>query len=263
VRSAADGTCTPLVLLDFDGTLAETNVAVTLLERFSPEAMPSFHAISRLFHAGRLTLREAWDRQAALFRAEDRKPMEEFVRTHVRLRPGARELLELLRAHSVPTAVVSGGFDFYIRALLEREGISLPVYSDIAAPRASGPVEVLHPHGNPECLRCGICKARFVRDGQQQGRRVVYVGDGATDEYAAETADIVFARRRLVELCTAAGIPFYPFEDLHPVRREMERWLAGTVPWPDPRRGGRPGSPCPISTEMALERPFVPGADRS
>jgi 2-hydroxy-3-keto-5-methylthiopentenyl-1-phosphate phosphatase len=251
------------VLVDFDGTFADMNVGVELLERFSPDSVAAFRAINAEYHAGRITLREGWDRQSALYRNEDRPRMVQFVRDHVHLRPGARELVALLERHHVPLDIVSGGFDFYIAPLLEREHLTLPVESDSTADRPDGPVEIRHPFEHPTCRLCGICKALSVERARASGGRVVFIGDGATDRFAAETADLVFARRRLTELCRAASVPFYPFEDLFPVVERLQRWVEGAEPWPPYRRVGVAGSPCPISRGYAEGSPGVRGPVRS
>ncbi|MCI4367206.1 MAG: hypothetical protein L3K08_05605, partial [Thermoplasmata archaeon] len=85
-----------------------------------------------------------------------------------------------------------------------------------------------------------------------EGTRTVFVGDGSTDRYAAEVADIVFARRRLKTYCEAAGVPFYPFEDFAPVTQRMRRWLEGDDPIPLRHAVGVRSSACPISHSLAI-----------
>ena len=60
----------------------------------------------------------------------------------------------------------------------------------------------------------------------------IFIGDGSTDRFAAEVADIVFARRRLLRYCQTQGIECYPFEDFHPVTTQLRAWLEGAQPLP-------------------------------
>lgn len=237
------------VVLDFDGTLVEPNVAILLVEEFVPNGSALAHEIDQALHEGRLGLREAWQRQGALLPVDRVSEMARFVRDRVPLRSGARELLELLHRHRVPVTIVSGGLEFYIREVLEREGLDLPVQSDRLIVRPNGTPEVVHPYGHPTCRLCGICKAGVV-DGGDSGPRTVFVADGSTDRYGAEAADIVFARRRLLDYCRRAGIPCFPFEDFGPVTEQFSRWLDEGVELPPVRRRGLAGSPCPISQEL-------------
>ncbi len=237
------------VVLDFDGTLVEPNVAILLVEEFAPNGHAVAHAIDAQLHAGRIGLREAWQRQVALLPLDRLPEMARFARDHVPLRAGARDFLDLARRHGVPVTIVSGGLEFYIREVLEREGLSLPVRSDHLVVGPDGRGEVTHPYGHPTCRLCGICKAGIV-DGTSDGRRVVFVADGSTDRYGAEAADIVFARRRLLEYCRRVGIPCFPFEDFRPVTDQFSRWFDGGAPLPPPRRRGLAETACPISQRL-------------
>jgi 2-hydroxy-3-keto-5-methylthiopentenyl-1-phosphate phosphatase len=236
--------------LDFDGTLVQPNVAILLVEEFCPDGHRLAHEVDIALHEGRMTLREAWARQVALLPADRRQEMVRFVQEKVPLRPGASELLDFVRRAQIPTAIVSGGLDFFIRPLLEREGIDLPVFADSIRRSGPGGWEAIHPFGHPTCRLCGICKAQIVRPHGTEGP-TVFVGDGSTDRYAAEVASVVFARARLKQYCLETGIPFFEFEDLNPVTQQLERWVTGKDPFPAPRRAGRGSSPCPISRDLA------------
>ncbi len=239
------------MLLDFDGTLVGPNVAILLVEEFCPNGRELAHSVDLELHERKITLREAWARQAALLPADRIPEMAAWTVRHTPLRPGALELLALLRAHAVPTTIVSGGLDFYIRPVLKNAGIDLPVLCDAMERGPDGRLKVLHPYGHATCRLCGICKAQVTRAVADAAHRTVFVGDGSTDRYAAEVADIVFARRRLKDYCDAAGVPFYPFEDFPPVTEQMGRWLSGAEPVPARRRVGLASSACPISQELA------------
>jgi 2-hydroxy-3-keto-5-methylthiopentenyl-1-phosphate phosphatase len=243
------------VLLDFDGTLVEPNVAIVLVERFCPDGLRVAHEVDEELHAGRITLREAWARQVALLPPARIEEMKEFVVREVPLRRGADRLLGLLREFEVPTAIVSGGLEFYIRPLLAREGISYPLFSDGIEQDSDHHLRVIHPYGHPTCRLCGICKANVTVGFATPGVSTVFIGDGSTDKYAAEVAEIVFARRRLKEYCARSGIPFFPFEDFDPVTDRLRRWLRGEDPLPPPRLRGLRTSACPISQELARGTP--------
>jgi 2-hydroxy-3-keto-5-methylthiopentenyl-1-phosphate phosphatase len=257
------------VLLDFDGTLVQPNVAILLVEQFCPDGKRIAHEVDAALHAGQLTLREAWAQEVALLPADRVGEMVDYVLREVPLRAGARGLLDLLREFRVPTAIVSGGLDFFIRPILGREGIDYPLFSDsmeIALPPSPRTLRVTHPFGHPSCRLCGICKAQVTLNHALEGVRTVFIGDGSTDRYAAEVAEIVFARHRLKEYCERLGIPLYPFEEFGPVTAQMRRWIMGLEPWPPRRARGVRASPCPISRDVAartLEPSVTPSGGRS
>ena len=239
------------MLVDFDGTLVEPNVAIILVEEFAADGKRVAHEIDELLHTGVITLREAWSRQVALLDAKRLPEMADWAIQNTPFRPGAKELLRLLEKHRIPTTIVSGGLDFYIDPILRHAGIDLPVYSDRIRPNAAGGLDLLHPYGHATCRLCGICKAQLTYPFPAPPLRTAFAGDGSTDRYAAEVADIVFARRRLKLYCDKAQIPYIPFEDFHPVIAQLAEWLERGRPLPRPRALGVASSACPISTFLA------------
>lgn len=253
--AASNGRPDLTVVLDFDGTLVDPNVAILLVSEFAPNGEAVAHEVDQLLHTGKIGLREAWHRQAALLPGARLPEMARFVRERVPLRRGAREFLGLTRAHGVPVTIVSGGLDFYIQEVLDREGLDLPIRSDRLEVRPDGTAQVVHPYAHPSCDRCGICKAAIVSD-RRPPARTVFIADGSTDRFGAETSDIVFARHRLLDYCRRAGIACYPFEDFEPVTSQFRRWLVDGEPLPPPRSRGLATSVCPISVELSA-RPGV------
>jgi 2-hydroxy-3-keto-5-methylthiopentenyl-1-phosphate phosphatase len=241
------------ILLDFDGTLVEPNVAIVLVEKFCPDGERVAHEVDEELHAGRITLREAWARQVALLPPARLDEMVEFVVREVPLRQGADRLLKLLRDFEVPTAIVSGGLEFFIRPVLAREGLTYPLFADGLDRDGESRLRVVHPYGHPTCRLCGICKANVTVGFARPAVSTVFIGDGSTDKYAAEVAEVVFARRRLKEYCARSGIPFFPFEDFDPVTDRLQGWLTGADPLPPPRARGLLTSACPISQDLARQ----------
>jgi len=238
------------VLLDFDGTLVDANVAIALVERFCPDGPALAREVALALGEGRITLRQAWAREVQILPSTRQEEMIAFVRREIRLRAGARPLLDLLRRSGIPTTIVSGGLDLFIRPVLEREGFQIPVLSDQIAPSADGHWQVIHPHGHSTCRLCGICKAKIVVAGTAR-LPSVFVGDGSTDRFAAEVATVVFARAQLKDYCGRYHIPYFEFEDLGPVMERIRRWLSGEEPFPSHRPTGRGSSECPISSAVA------------
>ena len=85
---------------------------------------------------------------------------------------------------------------------------------------ARGPT-IDFPNGNAACFLCGTCKRDRVLAHQAAGRRVVFIGDGESDRYAAGYADVVFAKHSLERFCLEYGWPFERWTTF----AEIDRWL--------------------------------------
>ena len=213
----------PAVLTDFDDTAAEQNVAELLLHRFGD---PTWTDIRARFREGEFTLIEY---QEIVFRniLADRATMQAYVKENANLRPYFRELWDYCQNNRIPLAVVSQGLDFYIEALLEKEGYpQIPVYSVNTNFTQDG-IIYEYRYMRPGHERQGNSKGLIVEKYRDQGYYIVYVGDGHSDFEAGEMADLLYAHRTLAEECKRKQIPFRPFSDFGDVLRGLEEFSAG------------------------------------
>ena len=129
-----------------------------------------------------------------------------------RIRPGFREFVELAREEGWRLVVVSSGFNELIEPMLEREGIEgVEVVANHVDPRPEG--WVVDWRYGEACRVCGQSCKRATVDALAEGGEVVYVGDGYSDRCAGESADRVFATRRLAQHLESKGVPYEPFRD--------------------------------------------------
>ena len=217
-NNSANSKLRPAVLTDFDDTAAEQNVAELLLHKFGH---PTWLEARERFRGGQLTLKEY---QEIAFRniQADVDTMQAYVKQKANLRPHFGALWQHCQGHNIPVAVVSQGLDFYIEALLEKEGFSqVPVYSVNTTFSADG-ISYQYRHAYPGEEHRGNSKGLIVERYQQQGHHVIYVGDGRSDFEAAQRADVVFAHKILAEECQTQGIPFRDFTDFGDVLQALK-----------------------------------------
>ena len=221
----------PAVLTDFDDTAAAQNVAEMLLQQFGDTTWPDVRA---QFRSGALTLKEY---QEITFRniLADRTVMQDYVKANANLRPCFGELWQHCQDRGLPMVIVSHGLDFYIEALLEKEGFpQVPVYAVETSFTGQG-IDYKYNFTYPGEPHRGNSKGLVVSRFRQQGYRVLYAGDGRSDFEAAVEADQVFAHSILAEECQRQGIPFRPFRDFGDVLSVLQEDDA------DGRSGARDG----------------------
>jgi 2-hydroxy-3-keto-5-methylthiopentenyl-1-phosphate phosphatase len=205
------------ILVDYDGTIAQTDVSDALLAEF---VSADWEAHVAEYDAGVTGSRRlmAWEiglisaDPAALSAKAAAQPHD----------PSFRPFAERARAAGVPVEVVSDGFGFFIEPALEALGLGwLPVVTAATTFEAGGSPRIEFPNGDTACFVCGTCKRNRVRAHQAAGRAVVFVGDGPSDRYAAGYADVVFAKQALVQICLDAAWPFERWTAFS----EIDSWL--------------------------------------
>ena len=210
------------ILLDFDGTVEEKNVAITLLEKFAVDDWKRYIEMSA---RKAISFREAVEKEFECL-PTDQKRMTEFVLEQVKVRDGLRELVDFCQSRKYPIEVVSGGLDFYIKAIMETQGLGHVVRHSGTADFQSGDrLRVLYNGGSPVCDFSGTCKCFHAERFRNLGYKTVLVGDGTSDMCASEKVDYVFARRKLLDHCQKKGIAHSPFETFHDVVSVLRRSL--------------------------------------
>jgi len=204
------------VLVDFDGTACLHDVAEHLLIEFGDPAWPELDAA---WERGELDSRRVITAQAAMLDA----PLERllaYALEHCPVDPTFPPFVRWLGELGVPVTLVSDGFGFYIRPILRAAGLGdLRVVTNTWSP--NGAARIAFGNGHAECIGCGTCKMNAVLDARHRGA-VAFVGEGSSDRYGALYADVAFAKDRLVDIATADGVPFLPWETFDDVRNGLE-----------------------------------------
>jgi 2-hydroxy-3-keto-5-methylthiopentenyl-1-phosphate phosphatase len=208
------------LLVDYDGTIALTDVSDTVMAEHVPAIWETQAAA---YDAGLMGSRRLMELEMALVDA----PAEALMATAAAQPhdPGFVPFVRRAQAAGVVMEVVSDGFGFFIQPALDALGVGeLPVITartTLQGRRAS----IAFPNGHPTCLVCGTCKRNRVLAHQAAGRAVVFIGDGESDRYAAGYADLVWAKRSLVRICLEAGWPFRRWTEFS----EIDAWLEETI----------------------------------
>jgi 2,3-diketo-5-methylthio-1-phosphopentane phosphatase len=178
-----------VLVLDFDGTVTDKDVGDEICDRFAP---PTWRDIDAEWVRNEISLPEAQRRMWALARAE-REAALAHARDVGHLRPGLDALLDGATARGWELWLASGGFDFYIEAIL---GERLQRFTRVHYNRArfiEGRIDVEFPHGDLACGRCAVCKGVVCDRARAVATQVWFVGDGASDRCVIGRADRVFA----------------------------------------------------------------------
>ena len=214
----------PILFLDFDGTVSERDAIDAILERFADE---KWQDIEERWKKGAIGSRECLREQVALVTATADEIND--LLDEIRLDAGFETLLKTCQQFEIKPHIISDGFDFCIRRILSNSLITenLPVFSSHLEFQ-NGEWQTAFPYFPENCQHgCATCKPRVMKNlNPQQHAPTIFVGDGLSDRYAAQTADLVFAKKGLANFCTEKHIKFSAYQNLFEVAERIEK-LAG------------------------------------
>ncbi|HMD84175.1 MAG TPA: MtnX-like HAD-IB family phosphatase [Terriglobia bacterium] len=218
---------TPVVFCDFDGTITQLDVTDQILTQL---AHPSWREIEQQWMQGMIGSRECLERQIALVDA----PAEDLLAIidAAAVDGDFAAFCKFARKKRLPLYLVSDGFDYVIRRVLKRAGVDRQFRSGLnlfaSALRVEGRrLAPSFPHSPEPCAHgCATCKSGLIRRLREGRQPVIFVGDGMSDRFAVEVADVVFAKRHLLAYCRESGIACHPFETFKDVQVTLEKLLA-------------------------------------
>ena len=209
-----------LLLLDFDGTLTDTDTLDLLVAEHAPAVWAE---AERALTAGTMTLYEVIAFEFEHVHSTLDAALAT-LRSRVALRPGLPELITFCRERFIDPVVISSGFHELIEPVLAWGGVRLPVVAHSATFSTAGTAVAFL--DRPTCPVCGEQCKRMELERLSGGRQIAYVGDGWSDRCAAKAADLVFARASLAQHLADEGVAYVPFEDMTDVREGLRSYLA-------------------------------------
>ena len=208
--------------LDFDGTVASSDVVDAVLDRFADK---TWKAVEKEWQDGRIGSRECLSRQVALIQAAPEQLREEIAK--VTLDPYFISFLKTAEELGVLVTIVSDGFDVFIEQVLKHNLEktpalikALPIYSNRLRKTSSG-FEAVFATEPPCAHGCANCKALLIKKLTSQDDHIFFVGDGFSDRYAAGQAHLTFAKGKLLDFCREKKIDHIAYQDF----KKVEEWL--------------------------------------
>lgn len=207
----------PHVFSDFDGTITETDTLVFLATHLGggPQMV---EAIGRLIGEGKLSLR---DGIAAEMRSI-RKPFVEAERLlleQVRIDAGFAPLTRWCKEKNIPLTILSAGFHQIIDLFISREDFP---HLEILANQIHPNEEIGWQCRFRDGTDWGHDKAKSLKEARRRGEYLIFIGDGLSDQAAAEAADEVFAKHSLAEYCRKRRINCHEYQTFDEILRRLQ-----------------------------------------
>jgi 2-hydroxy-3-keto-5-methylthiopentenyl-1-phosphate phosphatase len=207
------------ILCDFDGTISPVDLSDFLYRRFA--ACGVFYADQ--WAQGLISTGEEVVRTFATVSAGSEEIAEAL--REVPIDVTFQELVQLARENGLDLAVVSDGLDWAIKIVLDAHGIQdLAIYANHVMIQ-DGKLNFEFPWYDPSCPLAGVCKPLVMKQYRRGGGKIIFIGDGRSDQDAVQKADLVFAKDDLAEYCREKGIPAFEYKNFTEICHQITTWL--------------------------------------
>lgn len=207
-----------VVFCDFDGTITAIETFARMLKEFAPELAAE---LMPKMYARQLTLREGVRQILESIPSTRYSDILAYVQDKP-IRSGLNELLDFLDVQNVPFVVVSGGLRDMVETVLKRDGL-LDKVSAIFALDVDTSYPNLKVHSDFEDGIEMVAKVKVMA--QYSVDESIAIGDSITDINMASSADLVFARDRLIDYMQAKNKFYIPWHDFSDIQSYLfKRW---------------------------------------
>jgi 2,3-diketo-5-methylthio-1-phosphopentane phosphatase len=197
------------LLCDFDGTVSVEDTTDTLLERFGK---PGWEVLENDWRAGRINSHDCMAGQVALL---DMSKSELDAHLAERAIDAAfPQFVAAAQAQELPIEILSDGLDYAIHSILSHYDLDwLPVTANRLQAVGEREWRLEFPNASRNCsVASGTCKCARAARFQGPRKRILMIGDGASDFCVSGAVDFVFAKGKLVDYCRDHNIPHAPIE---------------------------------------------------
>jgi 2,3-diketo-5-methylthio-1-phosphopentane phosphatase len=139
--------------------------------------------------------------------------------------PHFTEFISYCDHHDISITILSDGLDAYVKSILSNAGLSRTAFFANQVDFIDGKLKVSFPYSDSECSLCGNCKRNHMLNASADDDVLVYVGDGYSDRCPVRYADVVFAKRQLIQYCQQQNISFFDFKHFGDVQAKLEEIL--------------------------------------
>lgn len=205
-----------IFFVDFDGTITKVDVVAAMVKKF---CRPGWQELNEQWERGEISTEEAANKTFQLFDAT----MEDIFRLMdtIELDEYFHRFIDACSSKNYPVFILSDGYEIIIRYILQKHGLNdIQVFANKLVNRKDG-FSISCTYMNNECQKCGTCKTKLLHQLKPINTQAVVVGDGHSDTCVCHQADVVFAKKSLLEYCRQNNIKAVPYRNF----KDILDWL--------------------------------------
>jgi 2,3-diketo-5-methylthio-1-phosphopentane phosphatase len=208
---------------DFDGTITDEDFfTYTSNEYFDNNALKPW----REYLAGKKTHFQALKEMFAQIRVPE-ESLEKLI-SEINVDSRIDDVFRLCNEKNIKIYICSAGNDYYIKKMIGKKlaDYDITLVTNKGEYSQNNGLAMTAPLKSDKFYdkNIGISKFALVNSLKEDGDFVIFAGDGPPDFEPAKIADVVFARKMLLEECRKAGIKtekFNNFADIYNYIREI------------------------------------------
>lgn len=208
---------------DFDGTITDDDFfTYTTNAYFDNEALYPW----REYLAGKKSHFEALREMFSQIHVPE-KNLENLI-MQIKIDDNIDKVFSLCNKKNIKLYICSAGNDYYIKKMIGKklEKYNITLVTNNGSYSQNKGLEMKTPSKDYKFYdaNIGISKYKLVKSLKDEGCFVVFAGDGPPDFEPAKIADVVFARKVLLDKCISAGIvtqQFNSFADIYNYIKEL------------------------------------------
>lgn len=214
-----------VVFFDFDNTITSLDVLDDMLLRFSKNER--WVGLEEKWKEGEIGSKECLQGQVEGLRITKRV-LDKYL-SGIKLDPYFKKLVAFLNSRGVRSVILSDNFDYILKRILNNHEVErVKIYSNVLRFDEDALIPAF-PYESKECPLCAHCKTKNLLENARNGSIIIYIGDGSSDTCPAEYADVVFAKKDLLEHCKAKNLQCIKYDSLKEVYNYLKaRSLFGT-----------------------------------
>jgi len=216
------------IFCDFDGTVTKNDVWVAALSRFINDK-EKWDVVCQKFGTLEITARECIRRELELVQGFDFDLFNSYLEQE-ELDDYFIEFMDYCKEEDFKITLVSEGMDYYVKYILNKYNIDLPLYSNKlmqTETEVNGKKEIKlsceFPYADEVCNWCGMSKRNVLINNTNdfEGEISVFIGDGISDCCVSNYADIVFAKKSLASYCWKNNITYFDYKNFKDVKNKL------------------------------------------
>lgn len=202
------------IVCDFDGTITQKDGLYSFIEAYAGEGWEKFE---QDWVQGKIDSKTCLIEEFKLVPEISEELISSFIDT-LKIDESFVDFYNNIVEKEIDFYIVSDGIDYFIKRILKNYNLNgVKIISNHGEFRGEF-FEITFPNDHSECINnAGTCKCNVLSDLKQDYEKIIYIGDGVSDYCVANRADILYAKKRLLNYCIENGIkhiPYASFDDI-------------------------------------------------